>query len=250
MKSLPCLAAALAALVIAVPSAAAAVSEAAASARSAAQEYGSAVRNCDLVWALDHMYPPLRRTLADRIASRDPRTEAQNARRIMGLERESEEAARARMQAADRALVNQYRKMGEAMKAQGFTVERYTVGEPYSEYVVAPSSVMVRPVLEDRKAEKRADALQAEADRSRIVVLPITLIVRVPDRRGQMQRMERKSYIYAIRDEVVTGINSRGTEINKWYFVDSNTDVNTLRTYFPALPLDIAVPATGDRMLP
>lgn len=228
----------------------AAVSEAANSARNAAQEYGSAVRNCDLVWALDNMYPPLRRTLADRLASRDPKQEASNARRIMGIERESDEAARVRMQQADRALVEQYRKMGEQMKAQGFVVERYSVGIPYSEYVVAHSTGMVRPVLKDRAGATRADALQADADRSRIVVLPITLVVRVPAASGRMQRMERRSYIYAIRDEVVSGVNMRGTELNRWYFVDSNTQVNTLRTYFPNLPLDIAVPPTGDRLLP
>ena len=44
----------------------AAPSEAAQSARDAAREYGAAVRNCDLAWALDFMYPPVRRTLADR----------------------------------------------------------------------------------------------------------------------------------------------------------------------------------------
>ena len=49
---------------------AAPVSEAAKTAREAAREYGAAVRNCDMGWALDSMYPPLRRTYADQLSSR------------------------------------------------------------------------------------------------------------------------------------------------------------------------------------
>ncbi len=228
----------------------AAPSEAAQSARDAAREYGAAVRNCDLAWALDFMYPPVRRTLADRLANRDPRREAESARRVMGIERESEDEARRRMKAADDALRTQYRKMGERMKSQGLVIEKFSVGEPYSEYAVSTSAAMVRPVLKDRDGKVQADSIQADADRSRIVVLPTILVVKVPVGRGEFRRLERRDYIYAIRDEVISSpVNYRGTKLNKWYFVDSNTDVNTLRAYFPALPLDIDVPPVGDRPL-
>lgn len=228
----------------------AAPTETALSARDAAREYGAAVRDCNLAWALDYMYPPVRRTLADRLANRDPRREAESARRVMGIERESDEEARRRMKAADDALRTQYQKMGDRMKAQGLVIERFSVGEPYSEYVVGTSAAMVRPVLQDRDGKVQADAIQADADRSRIVVLPTILIVKVPVGRGEFRRMERRDYIYAIRDEVITSsVNTRGTRLNKWYFVDSNTDVNTLRAYFPTLPLDIDVPPVGDRPL-
>lgn len=228
----------------------AAPSETAQSARDAAREYGAAVRECDLAWALDSMYPPVRRTLADRLANRDPKREAESARRIMGIERESDEEARRRMKAADDALRTQYQKMGERMKAQGLVIEKFSVGEPYSEYVVGTSAAMVRPVLQDREGKMKADAIQTDADRSRIVVLPTILVVKVPVGRGEFRRLERRDYIYAIRDEVITSaVNSRGTKLNKWYFVDSNTDINTLRAYFPTLPLDIDVPPVGDRPL-
>jgi hypothetical protein len=64
--------------------------------------------------------------------------------------------------------------------------------------------------------------------------------------------VERRDFIYAVRDEVVESTNNRnyrGTQLNKWYFIDGNTDVNTLRSYFPTLPLDIARPDTGERPL-
>ena len=53
-----------------------------------------------------------------------------------------------------------------------------------------------------------------------------------------------------MRDEVITDTGiSRGTKLNQWYFIDGNTDVNTLRTFFPDLPLYIKLPASGDRTL-
>ena len=62
--------------------------------------------------------------------------------------------------------------------------------------------------------------------------------------------MERRSYIFAVRDEIITDKSQpRGTVPNKWYFIDGNTDVNTLRTFFPNLPLYLRLPATGDRIL-
>lgn len=223
-------------------------SEAAQSARDAARQYGSAVRNCDLVWALDSMYPPIRHMLADRYANRDPQKEAEHARRVMGMEKETKQQHRQRMRTADEALREKFRQMSENMKAQGLVIERFSVGEPYSEYIVGTTTALVRPILRDSEGKLRADDIQADGDRSRIVILPTTLIVKIPVGRGQFQRLERRNYIYAIRDEVITS-GTRGTQPNKWYFVDSNTDVNTLRAYFPNLPLDISVPPISDRPL-
>jgi hypothetical protein len=63
--------------------------------------------------------------------------------------------------------------------------------------------------------------------------------------------MERRSFIFAVRDEVITDTSMpRGTELNKWYFIDGNTDVNTLRSFFPNLPLYLRLPSTSDRILP
>ena len=77
--------------------AAAEISKAGREAQSAAGEYRAAVMACDMGWAFDFMYPPIKRTLADRFASRQPGQEGKDARRIMGLERESAEEAEARM---------------------------------------------------------------------------------------------------------------------------------------------------------
>ena len=63
---------------------AAPVSSAAREAQAEANAYKGAVINCDMGWAVDCMYPPIKWTLADRLASRDPRKERENARRIMG----------------------------------------------------------------------------------------------------------------------------------------------------------------------
>ena len=84
---------------VAVMSVCQAASDAATSAREAAQQYGAAVRNCDMSWALDSMYPPLRLTYADTLAPRAPGAEASRARRIQGLERETTVEAKARASA-------------------------------------------------------------------------------------------------------------------------------------------------------
>lgn len=107
------------------------VTKAGSSAREAAGEYGAAVKSCDLSYALKFMYPPLMRTYADQLSSRDPRTEKKNARRIMGLEQEADEAARKRMAANMKALEKQYTRMGEQMRQNGFKVERFTVNPPW-----------------------------------------------------------------------------------------------------------------------
>lgn len=229
-----------------------AASEAAASAREAARQYGAAVRNCDMEWAVDFMYPPLRHTYADQLRGGTPDSEAKRARRIMGIGAqggETVEEARARMAASDRALRAKYARMGKTMKEQGVRIESFTVEAPYSEYVVTPPMASVKAVRQDTRARRAVEELQTTRDRSRIVVLPTTLVISMPSRQGTT-RIERKSYIFAVRDEVITdtGIR-RGTKLNQWYFIDGNTDVNTLRTFFPDLPLYLRLPASGDRTL-
>jgi rubrerythrin len=116
----------IATLLVAVASVCQAASEAAQSARSAAQQYGAAVRNCDMRWAVDSMYPPLRRTYADRLTSNTREAEIARARRVQGLDRETVVQARARMAANDKALRAKYARMGEEMKKSGLQVESYT----------------------------------------------------------------------------------------------------------------------------
>ena len=236
--------------------AAAEISKAGREAQSAAGEYRAAVMACDMGWAFDFMYPPIQRTLADRFASRQPGQEGKDARRIMGLEKESAAEAEARMKKNMAALRLQYVRMGQEMKAQGFKVERFVVGAPYAEYELVSSGSAARSVKAastgDKNSIKKAEDIAWEGDRSRLVVLPTTLWISVTDpKTGRSVRMERKDYIFAVRDEHFGNgkTNYRGTKLNKWYFIDSNTDVNTLRTYFPTLPLNISIPDTGDRPL-
>ena len=226
-----------------------AASEAANSARDAARQYGAAVRNCDMAWAVDSMYPPLRRTYADQLTSRTREAEIARARRVQGLDRETVVQAKARMAANDKALRAKYARMGEEMKQRGIEVESYTVGEATAEYVVTPPMAAVSQVRRDTDGRVRAENIGTTKERSRIVVLPTTLIISMPSRNGTT-RIERRSHIFAVRDEIITDTGiSRGTKLNQWYFIDGNTDVNTLRTFFPDLPLYITLPASGDRTL-
>lgn len=227
------------------------VTDAGASAREAAGEYGAAVKSCDLGHALRFMYPPLKRTYADQLASRDPRMEAHHANRIMGIEQEPDEVARKRMAASMKALEEQYARMGKQMRDSGFRVERFTVNAPLAEYVVTPSSAVTRAVRRDERGRIRPEDIQAAGDVSRVVVLPTTLWYSTPASPGSERRLriERKGFIYAVRDEKISGANYRGTILNKWYFIDGNTDVNTLRAYFPNLPLNIKQPDCGERPL-
>lgn len=228
------------------------VTSAGASAREAAGEYGATVKSCDLAHALSFMYPPLKRTYAEQLANRDSRKEAQNADRIMGIKQEPEEAARRRMADNLKALEAEYGRMGKRMRDSGFKVERFTVEPPLAEYVVSPSSAVTRAVRRDVEGRIRAENIQADADVSRIVVLPTTLWYSVPadPNSGRRMRMERKGFIYAVRDEKISGDrNYRGAILNKWYFIDGNTDINTLRAYFPNLPLNIKQPDCGERPL-
>ena len=228
-----------------------AASEAANSARDAARQYGAAVRNCDMAWAVDSMYPPLRRTYADQLTSRTREAEIARARRVQGLDRETVVEAKARMAANDKALRAKYARMGQDMKKRGLEVESYTVGEATAEYVVTPPMAAISQVRRDTDGRVRAEHIGQTQERSRIVVLPTTLIISAPAQGGRRTRMERRSYIFAVRDEVITDKSQpRGTVLNKWYFIDGNTDVNTLRTFFPDLPLYLRLPGTGDRILP
>ncbi len=227
-----------------------AASDAATSAREAAQQYGAAVRNCDMAWAVDSMYPPLRRTYADQLTSRTREAEIARARRVQGLDRETVVEAKARMAASDKALRAKYARMGEEMKKAGVTVESYSVGEATAEYVVTPPMAAVSQVRKDTAGRVRAENIGNTQERSRVVVLPTTLVISAPARDGRRTRMERRSYIFAVRDEVITDTSQpRGTVLNKWYFIDGHTDVNTLRTFFPNLPLYLRLPSTGDRIL-
>ncbi len=227
-----------------------AASEAANSARAAAQQYGAAVRNCDMRWAVDSMYPPLRRTYADRLTTNTREAEIARARRVQGLDRETKVQAKARMAANDKALRARYARMGEEMKKRGMQVESYSVGEATAEYLVTPPMVAVSQMRRDTSGRLRAENIGNTQERSRIVVLPTTLVISVPGENGTRTRMERRSYIFAVRDEIITDKSQpRGTELNKWYFIDGNTDVNTLRSFFPNLPLYLNLPVSGDRIL-
>lgn len=220
------------------------------SARAAAREYGSAVRNCDMAWALDSMYPPIRRTYADQLGARRG-GEVQAARLFTGADPETAAKNKARRAANEKALREQYTKMGESMKAQGVRIESYTVGAATGEYIVTPPMSMVENVRKDVYARRKAEDITAEnRDSSRIVILPTTLVISMPQADGTRARIERRSFIYAVRDENITDTGRvRSTALKKWYFVDGKTDVNTMRTFFPDLPVRLALPPCGDRQL-
>lgn len=233
---------------------AAPVSETGREAQAEANAYKGAVVNCDMGWAVDSMYPLHKWTLADRLACRDPKQERAHALRIMGVagHKESEEVARQRMERNIRALRDEYVRIGRNMKDAGFRVERYVVHAPIAEYLLPHSSSATRAIRADGTRLTKADAIRWEGGRSRLVVLPTTLWYSMPTETGSRLRIEKKSFIYAVRDEVIQSSNNRnyrGTTLNKWYFIDGNTDVNTLRSYFPTLPLNIERPDTGERPL-
>ena len=239
------------------------VSDIARSAVDAARSYGAAVRSCDMGWALDYMYPPLKKTYAEQYSNRNG-NERENAYRVMKITRETKEQARARSQAELKALRDYYVQMGRQMVTNGIKIESFVVGEPVAEYVVN-TSVGVNSAEPDNWGGNEGmvsaggkvsnGAQQGERERSRLVVLPTTLIVSGPSPQGGVTRVERRSHIYAIRDEVVyggvdrNGLTPRETKLNKWYFVDNNTDVNTLRAFFPNLPLRLTLPTGGERVL-
>lgn len=251
VTTIPLLALAMAAY---VSPAAAAVSEAARTAVESARSYGAAVRSCDMGWALDYMYPPLKKLYAEQLSNRSGK-ESENARRIMGLTKESPEQAKARLQTGLKALREHYVNMGKQMQASGVKIESFTVRDPVAEYVVSPPRNMATAVRRDAEGRISADQLQGSGERSRVVVLPTVLVVSAPTRSGSVTRVERRGHIFAIRDEVVNGgvdrngFTVRDTKLNRWYFVDGNTDANTLRTFFPNLPLHMTLPDGGERVL-
>ncbi len=227
-----------------------ALSDAALTARDAAREYGAAVRNCDMGWALDFMYPPLKRSYADRMSARGDEAERDRAQRIMGMAKESEEQARRRLANNMKALRAKYVRMGRNMRAAGFKVESFSVGAPTAEYVVNPPTEVVRTVVNDRRGAIRAEDIQDGRARSRFVVLPTILVCSMPDAKGDLRRIQRNGCIFAVRDEVLPGnANDRGTQLNKWYFIDGETPVSQLRAYFPNLPLNLKMPPCGDKPL-
>ena len=175
MKSFSLFAAALA-----LVSVCQAASDAATSAREAAQQYGAAVRNCDMRWAVDSMYPPLRRTYADQLTASTREAEIARARRVQGLDRETVVEAKARMAASDKALRARYARMGEEMKKAGLTVESYSVGDATAEYVVTPPMAAVSQVRKDTAGRVRAENIGNTQERSRVVVLPTTLVISAP----------------------------------------------------------------------
>lgn len=256
-------------------------SEYAREAANEARNYGTAVRSCDMRWVLEAMYPPLRNTYAEMLVNREnPSAEAAAARRIMGLDKKAgetsterarrEEENRRRLAESNKALLQRYVQMGEEMKKQGLKIESYSIGTPTGEYVVTPANATASSVHRaevDRRFREEGDnrtsngwpeqpprgqfSLTGEtADRSRIVIIPTTLVVSMPGPNGARTRVERKSYIYAVRDEIISddGVN-RETKKNKWYLIDGNTNVGTLRTFFPDLPLYLERPTCGERVL-
>lgn len=219
------------------------------SAREAARQYGAAVRNCDLTWAVDSMYPPLRRTYAEQLGSRSV-SEQVNTRRMDGTMGETADAVNARRIANEKALRDKYAKMGKAMKDSGMKIESYTVGAPTAEYRVTPPMGTVNAVRRDAAGRVRAEDLNTAGDVTRIVVLPTTLVFSTPNRDGSRTRIERRSYIYAIRDEQISDKGrERGTKLNQWYFADASTGITTLRSFFPDFPVHPALPGCGERRL-
>ncbi len=220
------------------------------SARDAARELAGAIRSSDMSWMVDRMYPPIQRVYADRLGARSARGEVESSQRYLGSRRESDAEAIARMERNMRNLRTSYMKMGAAMKQQGVRIENYLVGEPFSEYVVTPPKNTVTGVLRDKQGQCSAENLTMGQDRSRLVVLPTTIIASVPNPRGGKLRIEQKSFLYAVRDEVISSTkNWRGARLNAWYFIDAKTDVGILRSFFPDLPRDLQLPPVSNRQL-
>ena len=240
--------------------AAAAVSDAAKSACEAAREYGAAVRNCDMVWALDSLYPPMRRLLAAQLAARDPK-EAKEAQRILmgvdyrvrGRDVQLQEVTETPQQRAererryDKLLRDQYAGMGAAMKKGGMQVERYSVGTPTAEYVLTPAGSLAANAKKDSRGNVNAEDITGGRDRSRLIIIPTVLVVSTAGPNGTKRRVERRSFIYAVRDEVAGNAPVRKP---RWYFMDANTKLSVLRSFFVNLPAEgLKLPPVSDREL-
>lgn len=219
-------------------------STAGASARAAARELAGSVRMGDMGWMAECMYPPLKSMLAQQMQARTQRgQEAALARRAMGLGKAPSPEEEARM---EKALDDHYRRMGNDMKRAGVVIESFTVGEPFAELELTPPGAMIPAGL---NASASAEAVaRSRGERSRMVVLPTTLVLTAPDGKGGKTRIEKKSYLYAVRDEASDNAIRR-KRLNKWFFIDAATDLKTLRTLFPDMPLNMATPPTGMRVL-
>ncbi len=221
------------------------------SAWESARELTGAIRDCDMSWVVDRMYPPLKRVYAEQYSMRSEQDKYASAQRFKGAVKETDSQARARMAANERALRDNYIAIGQKMKKQGIVVESFTVSPAVSEYVLdLPQSVRTG-VSRDAQGSTTADQLKMGSDRSRLVILPTTLIISVPDpRTGKRVRVEQKSFIYAVRDEIVEhGGASRGTRINQWYFIDGKVDASELRSFFMNIPLRLKLPMSSSRQL-
>lgn len=219
-------------------------SAAGASARAAARELAASVRMGDMGWMAECMYPPLKSMLAQQMQARAQRgQEAALARRAMGLGKGLTPEEEARM---EKALDAHYRRMGDEMKRAGVVIESFTVGEPFAELELTPPGAMIPAGL---NASTSAEAVaRSRGERSRMVVLPTTLVLTAPDGKGGKARLEKKSFLYAVRDEASEN-KMRRKRLNKWFFIDAATDLKTLRTLFPDMPLNMATPPTGMRVL-
>ncbi len=221
------------------------------SALESARELTGAIRDLDMSWMVDRMYPPLKRLYADQYSMRDDRTGAAAAKRFMGSVKETEAQAAARMAASDRALRQSYVDTGRKMKQQGIQVESFTISPAVSEYVLTPPNSLASGVRRDTQGQRAVDDLQLGGDRSRMVILPTTFIISVPDTRsGRRVRVEQKSFIYAVRDERIdAGGATRGTKLNQWYFIDGKVKASELRSFFSNIPLNLRLPMTSSRQL-
>lgn len=220
-------------------------SDAAQSARAAARELTGSVRMGDMGWMAEKMYPPLKKMLAQQMDARSRvDQEARLAHRAMGVGKKMSSEEERQM---NRALETRYRRMGDEWKNAGVTVESFTVGEPFAEYEVSPPGAIISDGL---RADSNAETIGENSnERSRIVILPIALTITSPDGRGGRIRTVKKSYLYAVRDESSSN-PARKQRLNKWYFIDASTEVKTLRTFFPDLPLYLDVPPVSTRSAP
>ncbi len=200
-------------------------------------------------WIVDRMYPPVKIYYANKLALRGTQARQDNTRVLMGNTRETESQIRAREQANIRALRSQYVKQGQMLKSKGVLIERFTVSEPHAEYLLSPPVNVVTGVLKDSQAKRQADSLEEGRDKCRLVVLPTTLILRVPLPQGGVARMEQRSFIYAVRDEAASSSGRAAARPGSWYFIDAKTPPSTLRAFFPNLPARLSLPATSERRL-
>ncbi len=215
------------------------------SARAAARELSGSVRMGDMGWMAERMYPPLKHMLALQMEARRKKgQEAELSRRARGMGKaiSPEESGR-----LERALEEHYRRMGEEMRKAGVVVESFSVGEPFSEYEVTPPGALICDGIQVDTAVE--DVGTDSGERSRVVVLPTTLVVTSPDGRGGRMRTARKSYLYAVRDEASAN-RVRRKRLNQWFFIDASTDMKIMRTFFPDLPLSPAVPPVSVRTAP